>query len=164
MKDKLSYFDVLAYFAPGFVLLWAAQQSLRFVGLSTYFQMENWAFESLVGVVLAYVLGQLVSARARMRFETKTLGKWTPVFRDGLISENFLLKERSVYGAALCPEPRRAALIEMAMKHSTLSAAEADRLENWAGQLEIAQEISHRIYRPLLTLLADEKIGRRRTR
>jgi hypothetical protein len=159
VKDKLSYFDVLAYFAPGFVLLWATQQSLRFVGLSTYFQMENWAFESLVGVVLAYVLGQLVSARARMRFETKTLGKWTPVCRDGLISENFLLKGRSVYGAALCPEPRRAVLVEMAMEHSALSAADADRLENWAGQLETAQEISHRVYRPLLTLLADEKIG-----
>jgi hypothetical protein len=121
--------------------------------------MENWAFESLVGLVLAYVLGQLVSARARMRFEVKTLGKWTPVFRDGLISENFLLKGRSVYGNNLCSEPRRAVLVEMAMKHCALSAADADRLESWAGQLEVAQEVSHRIYRPLLTLLADEKIG-----
>jgi hypothetical protein len=159
LKDKFSYFDVLAYFAPGFVLLWTAQQSLRFVGLSTYFQMENWAFESLVGLVLAYVLGQLVSARARVRFEAKTLGKWTPVFRDGLISENFLLKGRSVYGQALCSEPRRVVLVEMAMTHSALPARDADRLDTWEGQLEAAQEVSHRIYRPLLTLLTDEEVG-----
>jgi hypothetical protein len=129
VKDKLSYFDVLAYFAPGFVLLWAAQQSLRFAGLSAYFQMDNWAFESLVGLVLAYVLGQLVSARARMRFETKSLVNWTPVLRAGLISENFLLKGRSVYAQALCSEPRRAVLVEMAMKHAALSAVDADRLD-----------------------------------
>ncbi len=75
MKDKFSYFDMLAYFAPGLVLLWSAQQSLRFVGLSTYFQMENWAFESLVGIVFAFVLGQLVSARARVRFEIQNAEK-----------------------------------------------------------------------------------------
>ena len=159
MKDKFSYFDMLAYFAPGFVLLWSAQQSLRFVGLSTYFQMENWAFESLVGLVLAYVLGQLVSARARMRFEAKAFRKWTPVFRDGLISENFLLRGRTVYGQALCSEPRRVMLIEMAMTHCELSGQDAKKLDDWEGQLEAAQEVSHRIYRPLLTLLTDEEVG-----
>jgi hypothetical protein len=159
LKEKFSYFDTLAYFAPGFVLLWAAQQSLRFVGLSTYFQMENWAFESLVGIVLAYVLGQLVSARGRVRFEAKNFGNWTPVFHNGLISENFLLKGRSVYGQTLCAEPRRAVLIEMAMKHCALSPADADRLESWDKGTGAAQEISHRIYRPLLTLLTDEKVG-----
>lgn len=159
VKDKFSYFDVLAYFAPGLVALWSAQQSLRFVGLSTYFQMENWAFESLVGIIFAYVLGQLVSARARMRFESKTLKHRMPVFRDGLISENFLLKDRSVNGQILCTDRRREMLIETAVTFCGLSTRDAEKLDTWEGQLEAAQEISHRIYRPLLTLLADEEIG-----
>lgn len=39
-------------------------------------------FESLAGLVFVYLLGQLVSARARMRLEAKTLGTRMPVFRD----------------------------------------------------------------------------------
>ena len=150
---------MLAYLAPGFVLLWAAQQSLRFVGLSPYFQMENWAFESLVGLVLAFVIGQIVSARGRSRFEGRASWGLTPVFADGLISENFLLRNRIVKGQRLCSEPRRAMLISMATAHCGLSVHDADRLEGWEKEPEAAREISHRIYRPLLTLLADEKIG-----
>lgn len=159
MKDKFFYFDMLAYFAPGLALLWSAQQSLRFVGLSAYFQMENWAFESLVGIGFAFVLGQLVSARARVRFESKTLKHRKPVFKDGLISENFLLKGRSVNGQILCTEGRREMLVEMAVTYCDLSTRDAEKLGTWEGQLEAAQEVSHRIYRPLVTLLADEEIG-----
>jgi hypothetical protein len=159
VKDKFSYFDMLAYFAPGLVVLWSAEQSLRFVGLSIYFQMENWAFESLAGIVFAYVLGQLVSARARVRFESKTLKYRKPVFKDGLISENFLLRGRSVNGQVLCPEQRREMLVGTAVTHCRLSTGDAEKLDAWEGDLETAQEISHRIYRPLLTLLADEKMG-----
>jgi hypothetical protein len=159
VRDKLSYFDTLAYFAPGLVILWSVQQSLRFDGLSTYFRMENWAFESLVGIVFAYVLGQLVSARGRIRFESKSLKHRTPVFKDGLISENYLLKGRSVNGQALCTEKRRELLVEMAVLYCGLSVRDAEKLDAWEGHLAAAQEISHRIYRPLLTLLADEQIG-----
>jgi hypothetical protein len=159
VKDKFSYFDMLAYFAPGLVVLWSAQQGLRFVGLSSYFQMENWAFESVIGVVFAFVLGQLVSARGRARFESKPPGHRNPVFKDGLISENFLLKGRTVKGHRLCVEKRREMLIEMASTHCGLSTHDAETLSGWEGQLESAHEISHRIYRPLLTLLADEEIG-----
>lgn len=111
--------------------------------------------------MFAYVLGQVISARARARFEGKAFLKWTPVFRDGLISENFLLKERSVYGEVLCSEDRRQQLVEMAMNCCSLSAKDADRLDQWVGEelLADAQAISHRLYRPLLTLITDEKIG-----
>jgi len=159
MKDKLSYFDMLAYFAPGLVLLWSAEQSLRFVGLSSYFQMENWAFESLAGIVFAYVIGQLVSARARVRFESKTSNYRKPVFKDGLISENFLLRARSLDGHVLYSEGRREMLVEMAVTQCGLSTRDAEKLDAWEGHLNMAQEISHRVYRPLLTLLADEEIG-----
>jgi hypothetical protein len=159
LKDKLTYFDLMGYFAPGFVLLWAVQQNARFVDVATYFQTQNWAFESLAGMVFAYVLGQVISARARARFESKASGKWTPVFRDGLISENYLLKARTVYGQALCPEERRQQLVEMAMNHCGLSPKEAGRLDLWQDDLTIAQTTSHRVYRPLLTLITDEKIG-----
>jgi hypothetical protein len=159
LKDNFSYFDMLAYLAPGFVLLWAGQQGLHFVGLSTYFQMENWAFGSLVGLVLAYVLGQLVSARGSVRFEIREAGGQRTVFRHGRISENFLLQGRSVYGKVLCKEPRRLTLVEMAKKHCDLSVLEAEHLDKWKENLDAAQETSHEVYRPLLTLLTDEKIG-----
>lgn len=159
MKDKFSYFDLLAYFAPGVFLLWAAQQSLRFVGLSSYFQMENWAYESVVGIVLAFVVGQLISARGRTRFETRSKWQRKSVFAEGLISENYLLKDRHVCGLLMCPEPRRVQLVEMAMLHCDLSAQDAAKLDGWVNDLDAAQETSHRLYRPLLTLLTDKSIG-----
>jgi hypothetical protein len=159
LKEKLTYFDMMGYFAPGFVLLWSLQQSARFVGVSSYFQMGNWALESFAGIIFAYVVGQVLSARGRARFESKSTGKWTAVFKDGLISENYLLKDRIVYGSALCAEERRKQLVAMAMRDCGLSPAEADLLCGWKDHLKDAQKISHRIYRPLLTLVTDEKIG-----
>ena len=150
---------MLAYFAPGLVVLWACQQSFRFVGLSTYFHMDNWAFESVVGVVFAFVLGQIVSARARVRFEVNASPFRSPVFNSGLISENFLLKDRMVAGHRLCEEERREMLIEMAISYCGLSRQEAGKLEAWTEQIYKSHQISHRIYRPLLTLVVDEGIG-----
>jgi len=121
--------------------------------------MENWAFESVVGVVFAFVLGQLVSARGRTRFESKSQGHRNLVFKDGLISENFLLKSRMIKGHSLCGEKRREMLIVMATTHCGLTTHDAEILRDWEEHLENAHEISHRIYRPLLTLLADEEIG-----
>ena len=157
LKDNFSYFDMLAYLAPGSVLLWAGQQGLLLRRSSTYFQMENWAFGSLVGLVLAYVLGQLVSARGSVRFGSGRRSE--TVCRHGRISENFLLQGHSVYGKVLCKEPRRLTLVEMAKKHCDLSVLEAEHLDKWKENLDAAQETSHEVYRPLLTLLTDEKIG-----
>jgi hypothetical protein len=50
-------------------------------------------------------------------------------------------------------------LVGTAVTHCGLSTRDAEKLDSWKGDLETAQEISHRIYRPLLTLLADEEIG-----
>ena len=166
MQQKFSYFDFIAYVIPGFIFTWAIQEAFRLSRYSTYLGTGNWVSESLGFLIIAFVVGHIIQYRSRIRFEVPLRWRlWSPrVFRDGLMAENYLLKERVVYRQVPLAESRRASFVDLAKKHFDTTDVEAAALENWKQDqktLENAQKVSHSIYRSALTFVNDKGIGRK---
>ncbi len=166
MQEKFSYFDFIAYVIPGFIFTWAIQAAFKFSGYSAYLGTGTWVSDSLTFLIFAFVVGHIIQYRSRIRFEVPLRWRlWSPrVFRDGLISENYLLKERVVYRQVPLTESRRASFVDLAKKHFNTSDAEAEEFEHWQQdqkRLENAQKVSHSIYRSALTFVNDKGIGRK---
>lgn len=149
MKDKFTYFDFLAYFVPGAVLIWVCTIAAKSFGVVSDLETENIVTDSLIFVVMAFVVGHFIQFRSKQKTEATIKEK----FWDGdFVSRQFLVK-----GNKFCPEPKRQRYIQLLQDHFGLQLEDAQILES-SGKEE-ARTISDGMYRSCFTFITDEKIG-----
>lgn len=154
MKDKFTYFDFLAYFIPGAVLLWVYMVVAGSLEALSVLKTENAFTESLAFIVLAFVVGHLVQFRSRQKTQETIKKKY---WSSGLVSNQFLVKDNQ-----FCTEFDRQRYIQLLQKHLGLRPEEAQILEEPGN--DTAKEISHSMYRTCSTLATDKGIGAKATK
>jgi len=154
MKDKFTYFDFLAYFIPGTVLIWICIIAVKTLGLVSNLKTENIITDSLIFIVLAFVVGHFIQFRSKQRTEVTIKKKfWYGAF----VSDQFLLKNNK-----FCSEFKRQKYIQLLQKHFELKPEEAQILEE--PDNSEAKKVSNDMYRTCLTFVTDRKVGEKATK
>jgi len=154
MKDKFTYFDFLAYFIPGTMLLWVCMVVAGNLEVLSVLETGNAFAESLAFIVLAFVVGHLIQFRSKQRTEKTIKRKY---WSNSFVSSQFLIK-----GNQFCVEPNRQRYIQLLQKHLGLKSEEAQILKDFGN--DTAKEISHSMYRICFTLTTDKGIGAKATK
>jgi len=153
MKDKFTYFDFLAYFIPGAVILWICSVMAKDLGVLSVLEMGNVFTESLAFIVLAFVVGHFIQFRSRQKTEVTIKEKY---WSNAFVSEAFLLKDNE-----FCSEFKRHRYINLLQKHFGLTGESAKILDD---ENEEARLISHGMYRECFTFITDKGIGQKSTK
>jgi len=157
MEMQLSYYDLLANVIPGVFVLWAVGNVLPPGILKEALLGENLVSDSIVFLVLAFILGQVIQWLAKFTIEpvVKRIF-WHRAFPSDL----FLIK-----GAGWCRESERADYLRLAKDKVGIDRREIGRLQS-LGLPEMSQEDTkgakstcRTIFRRFESLAADEGIG-----
>lgn len=134
MSDKFSYYDFIANIVPSVFLLWGL--SITPIRDAIHLNMDGAFTEGIVFLVLAYVIGLVIQALAKVTIEPLM----KRVFWDGrFFSQVCLLKS-----AGHIKEPLHSTVIRWAEEHAGVTGEMVKKLE---GDSQEAQSISHLIYR-----------------
>lgn len=154
MKDKFTYFDFLAYFIPGAVILWICSVMAKDLGVLSALETGNVFTESLAFIVLAFVVGHFVQFRSKQKTEATIKEKY---WSNAFVSEAFLLRDNE-----FCSEFKRRRYINLLQKHFGLAEESVNTLVD--HESEEARVISHGMYRECFTFITDKGLGQKATK
>ena len=153
MQEKFSYFDFIAYFVPGTVLLWSISVALKGAQSLERIGLGNVITDSLVFIVLAFVAGHLVQSISKKFLE----GLLKRIYWSGaFVSEQCLIK-----GNPFFSEFKREQYIQIAKVKFRFKAEDLEILEKGDLKNVQAKNVSHDVYRVFDAFVKDNQIGER---
>jgi hypothetical protein len=157
METQLSYYDLLANVIPGVFVLWAVGNVLPAGTIRETISGDNLVADSIVFLVLAFILGQVIQWLAKFTIEAVVKRVfWHRMFPSDL----FLVK-----GAGWCRESERADYLRLAKDKVGIDRHEISRLQSLGlsemspEEIEGAKSTCQTIFRRFESLAADEGIG-----
>lgn len=135
-------------------MIWAITIAVKSFGVFPPLKTDNIVIDSLIFIVLAFVVGHFVQFRSREKTQETIKKKfWNGTF----VSNQFLIKDNK-----FCPDFKRQRYIQLLQEHFNLKSADAQILET--PENPEAKTISDGMYRSCLTFITDQKIGEKATK
>lgn len=154
MKEKFTYYDFLANIIPGFFLVWALNS------ISDKFIFGNVVTESLMFIILAYVLGLIIQYFSKYSIES--LVKWLS-WKGTFFSNIFLIKD-----AKKCTELARKRYLDIVksrfgFNNKDLKILDTKNIFDKKNKIKLkkAEDISYSIYRAVDGYTYDRGIAKK---
>jgi len=148
MKEKFSYFDFLCNIIIGTLLLWAIMTLINELNTEIKFATDNVITDSLLLVILAFIIGHALQAKAKKTIEPALNKKY---WYNSSPQQIYLIKEKS-----FCPKIKRDMIIGLLIAKFGFSEKDINKLNQESKE---AKDLSEFCSYLCFTFLTDKGIG-----